>query len=305
MINSDMPDPIPPRSVKKNQHYVPRCWLARFAGRDGRVAAIQDGVLMPQVSVDDIMSGDWIYTVFDEWWRPSDRVEDALSGVERAAGVLFEALHASRDPPTDQQWVDLCTFLALTACRYPEVMRRGHLRSKEMAWQLADVDAQPDRDSFLASIKSRFGVELPPGIYEPLVNKGLSALLQEAGEIESLSPQDQRLPEQISLQAVNLVANAIVVQNLFLLDAPPGKSFVLSDRPLPTRDLSDGFSVALSRTLAFLALPSDGENLVVRRLTATPEMVDLANREQAQRARSIIIGSDPEILKALQPLASA
>jgi hypothetical protein len=103
------------------------------------VLAVKDGFLMPQVSVNDIMSGDWIYTVFDEWWRPSDRTEDALSKVESNAGLLFEALHTSAKPPTDQQWVDLCIFLALIAYRHPEVMRRGHLRSKEMAWAIADV----------------------------------------------------------------------------------------------------------------------------------------------------------------------
>ena len=299
-----MRDPIPPRSVKQNQHYVPRSWLSRFAGQNGRLLAIKNGVVMSQVSVDDIMSGDWIYTVFDEWRRPSDRIEDALSKVEGDAGLLFEALHASAKPPTDDQWVNLCTFLALTACRHPEVMRRGHLRSKEMAWAVANVDSHPDRESFLANIRSRFGVELPPNLYDGLINKGFSALLQEADEIEELSPQDPKLHEQLSLEAVELVANAIVVQNLFLLDAPPGTSFVLSDRPLPLHDLSRGFSVALSKTLAFLALPADGEKIVLGRRTATPEMVNRANREQAQRARSIIIGSDRHVLEALQPLAS-
>ena len=201
---SKMPDPIPPRSVKKNQHYVPRSWLSRFAGHDGRVLAVKDGFLMPQVSVNDIMSGDWIYTVFDEWWRPSDRTEDALSKVESNAGLLFEALHTSAKPPTDQQWVDLCIFLALTACRHPEVMRPGHLRSKEMAWAIADVASHQGQDAFLASVRGRFGVELPTNIYNGLINKGLSELLQEAGEIEKFLLQDPKLPEQISLEAVQV-----------------------------------------------------------------------------------------------------
>jgi hypothetical protein len=147
---------------------------------------------------------------------PSDRIEDGLSGVESAAGV-FEALHTSRDPPTEQQWVDLCTFLALTACRRPEVMQRGHLRAIDMAWQLADVDAQPDRDSLLGKHQESVRGRIASWYLRPTGHKGLAALVKEAEAIENLSPQDPKLPAQISLEAVTLVANAIVVQNLFLL----------------------------------------------------------------------------------------
>lgn len=123
---------IPPKSEKENQHFVPRNWLSRFAGAHGRVLCLSKGKIH-QVSVADIMSGNWIYTVFDEWWRPSDKLEDALANIEAKADKLFTMLHASRAVPTDGQWVELIQFLALTACRHPEIMKRGHERAKELA----------------------------------------------------------------------------------------------------------------------------------------------------------------------------
>lgn len=294
-----MPDPKPPRSVKENQHYVPRMWLSRFAGQDGRVSAIENGILKHQVSVADIMSGDWIYTVFDEWWRPSDSLEDALANVEAEANTLFDMLQTSPDLPTDEQWVALCKFLALTACRHPETMRRGHLRSKTMAWALADVRAYPDKESFLQDFKKRFGSDLPPAIYDAYMKESPEALLEQAEIVEHLSPQDPQLPEQLSVEAVTLVANTIVLQDLYLVDAPPGSDFVFSDHPLPLSELRRGFSVPLSRTLAFEAVPRANGPFVLRRITASPEMINRVNREQAIRARTTLIGPDKTLLETV------
>jgi hypothetical protein len=140
MVFCGMPDPIPPRSVKENQHFVPRSWISRFAGDNGRLFGLQNGAIKHQIKVADIMSQDWLYTVFDEWWRPSDCVEDALAKVEGDVGVLFDALHATASAPSTEQWVSLCRFMALTASRHPDTMRHGHERAKEMSWALADAD---------------------------------------------------------------------------------------------------------------------------------------------------------------------
>jgi len=294
-----MPEPMPPRSVKENQHFVPRSWISRFAGENGRLVGLQDGTIQHQVSVADIMSEHWLYTTFDEWWRPSDRIEDALAEVEGGAKDLFDALTASKLMPTDEQWVKLCRFLALTACRHPDTMRRGHQRAKEMAWALADADTHPDAASFFAHIRSRFGVDLPPDTYQRLLAQALPDLIAEAESIQNMTPWDPRLPEQISLEAVDLVAKRIITCNMILLDAPPGTNYVLSDRPMPAKDALIGFTVPLSRSLAFLALPTGGhEDVALVRQEATPEQVGWVNEEQKRRSRSIIVGPNKETLSA-------
>jgi hypothetical protein len=134
-----MTDIIQPRSVKRNQHYVPRFWLARFAGVNGRLVGLKDGILQHQVGLDDIMSDDWIYTVFDSLWQSSDEIEDDLSVIEGEADQLFTNLHSGRDSPSNAQWEHLCSFLALTACRHVDTMTDGHDRAKEMGLLIADA----------------------------------------------------------------------------------------------------------------------------------------------------------------------
>jgi hypothetical protein len=125
MLNRGVPDVMPPRSVKKNQYYVPRFWLARFAGPTGRLVGLKDGVFQHQVGLNNIMSDDWIYTVFDSWWRPSDEIEDDLGVIDGDADRLFMNLHADRNNPSNAQWQHLCTFLALTACRHVDAATSG------------------------------------------------------------------------------------------------------------------------------------------------------------------------------------
>jgi len=293
------PSTTPPKSEKRNQHFVPRNWLSRFAGVNGRVLC-KRGREISQISVDDIMSGDWIYTVFDEWWRPSDRLEDALANVEGDAGKLFTDLHSSSGIPTDGQWTELTLFLALTACRHPEIMARGHDRSKEMAWAIADVASYENEQAFCEDMMKRFKAEFQPGFYQVLLAKGAEALLVEAQEVENLSPQDPNLPEQLSIEAVFPVSDSITRMSMHLLDAPPNSAFVLGDHPLPTRSTILGFDVPLSKSLAFQCWPSGtGKKPVRERRQATLQEVQDINRRQATRAKAVVIGPDKKTLEAL------
>jgi hypothetical protein len=302
------PSTTSPKSEKENQHFVPRNWLSRFAGRDGRVLALclENGNIN-QVSVADIMSGSWIYTVFDEWWRPSDVLEDRLAKIEGDAHKLFEMLHTSKASPTNAQWIELITFLALTACRHPDIMRRGHERSKEMAWAIANIESYANYEEFRNDMKKRFATDFPRLLYDLLLAKGLEVLLAEGQQVEDLSPQDHRLPEQLSLSAVCLVANVIATMNLRLLDAPPGSSFVLGDRPLPLRDLALGFDVPLSKSLAFQAWPPRAKDapVIAERRDASINEIDEINRRQVRRAKRVVIGPDHETLKSLKPREDA
>jgi len=288
-------DPTPPVSEKQNQHYVPRFWLKGFAGPGGRLLALEEGTI-GQVGPGNIMTEDWTYTIFDGWWRPSDALENALGQLEGAADQLFKDLRDNAAPPSAQGWDFLILFLALTACRHPDVMDRGHERSKELGWLFADVHAYPDLASFNAVFKARYGGELSQELFDILRSKSPEELVAEGDEVESLSPQDPRLPEQFSVLAYDRVAAKISEMRLSLLDAPPGSHFVLGDRAVPLHSVSAGFDVPLSKTLAFQATPHGGGLPRTRRSATVVEVEEISQRQFA-RSTGIIIGPDYATIK--------
>jgi hypothetical protein len=296
-----MPDLIPPRSVKKNQHYVPRFWLARFAGPNGRLVGLKDGILQHQLGLDNIMSDDWIYTVFDSWWRPSDEIEDDLGVIDGDADLLFTNLHAGRSNPSNEQWKHLCIFLALSACRHVDTMMPGHDYAKEMGLVIADASSYGSEAAFLAEVKLRFGCDLPLGLLAALKTKGEARLMEEAEELLDLLPYDPRLPAQLSLTATERVTTTIIVQDLLLLDAPSGSAYVLGDHPVPVRRLGCGFDVPLSSSLAFQATPVASISVAgSARRYATPAEVDEINRHQVARAKSVVVGPSRALLERFQ-----
>jgi hypothetical protein len=293
------PSPSPPRFEKTNHHYIPQFWLRGFAAANGQLWLRKDGKVTP-TAASNVMSEDWLYTDFDELWRPGDGVEDALSRIESNFAPLYTSLRTRSYIPTDEEWGQLCCWLAITACRHPIVMRRGHARAKEIAYEIADASSSPTEATFLSKIRELFGVQLPGNLHAPLVAKGDESLLAEAMEIEGLSPQDPKLPMQLALAAVDDVAFAIAAMDLLLLDAPPGQTFVLGDAPVPLSRLSAGFATPLSADVALGAWPSTQGGQVIRdRVQADATLVEQINRYQADRANAAVVGPDPGVLKAL------
>ena len=289
---------LPPKSEKKKQHFVPRSWLRRFADVNGHVHGYDGGQIRP-VAVADIMTGDWIYTVFDEWWRPSDRLEDALAVVEGQGSSLFTQLHESTNEPTPEQWSTLLEFMALTVCRHPDAMARAHKLGKDYALALSTVSEFSNYDEFANNLKLEFGECPTESEFELLKCAVPGALFDTAVQIDGMQPQDPALPEQSSLEAVGLVHKALQNMNIELIDVPSGESFFLSDRPLPTRFLANGFSVPLSSSLALVAIPRHTtETINVRRRGNSTE-VDTINADQHSRRHKVIIGADGKKLERL------
>ena len=73
-------------AVKRNQHYVPKSWIKRFADDKDRLHA-WDGQKVRLVSAKKIMTEDWLYTIFDNTWKPSDALEEELSKEEGKAAA--------------------------------------------------------------------------------------------------------------------------------------------------------------------------------------------------------------------------
>lgn len=73
---------------KKNHHYVPQYWQRGFKGTSGSMFGKFSSTIR-LVSSRTIMQQDWLYTVFDEQWNPSDILEDTLSVMESKDAQLI------------------------------------------------------------------------------------------------------------------------------------------------------------------------------------------------------------------------
>jgi hypothetical protein len=284
------PGTPPPKSDKQNQHFIPRWWLKAFADAGGSIWARQDGRVRI-AAAGDIMSEDWIYTLFDAWWRPSDVIEDNLSKIEGMASRLFRDIEAN-GPTGQDDWSALLWFIALTACRHPRAMDRGGELSRELSLFLQDVRQFSDAASFDVAYQAKFGG--PP---EALMYPILSQLPQQAIEgtilyILDLQPYDPQLPQTDALLATDDVAEAIEQMDCRLLEAPAGAFFVLGDRPLPATNMSHGFTIPLSKSLALEARPRAGQTVLRSSGVATATEVADSNTWQATHADKVVIGPD-------------
>lgn len=292
-----MPDPQPPKFQKRNHHFVTESWQKLFRGPENHLAAMERGEIKPQVSPGKLMSDEWIYTTYDEWFRPSDALEDIMSQLEGAAVDLIRRLSDGSCVPNSDDWHLLCDFLALTVCRNSDVMARGWRLAKQWGWDVLDQACFTTEKSW-EFFQLVYGVTPTAEDVASLAATDLDALLNQAGALEAMQPQDPQLPEQLAVLGTLPLARMIWKQGLFLLDAPSGMSFVLSDRPVPLKDLARGFSTPLSRSVAFVADPSyPGERT---RMPAPADIVHRINAEQARRAKDVVIGPDRATLEAIK-----
>lgn len=141
---------------KKIHHYVPQYWQRGFRGIGGHLYGRCGGEIKA-VSTKTIMQSEWLYTLFDDKWNPSDALEDAIAAVEAQEAKLFHRLHMPGYTTSASDREALCGALALQAARHPDVLGRGARRSRELGILLANVHSQ-SLDEFQRNIAA-FGVE--------------------------------------------------------------------------------------------------------------------------------------------------
>ncbi|ROU07885.1 DUF4238 domain-containing protein [Lysobacter enzymogenes] len=286
---------------KRNHHYVPQYWQRGFRGSNGHLYGRFGSDIRP-VSPRTIMQSDWLYTVFDDQWNPSDALEDALSAVEAKDAKLFQRLHIPGYVTKPEDRDQLCAVLALQACRHPDVLGRGHRRSQELGKFLADAHSMT-YDTFKNAIAA-FGVAAGDAYdcYVVLRARTPQQLQVELADLLSLSPQSPQLPVQDALRAMEAITAGLKPLDLTLLDAPPGYAFVLGDTPLPQADLHLGFSVPLSKSLAVLAGPASISPATLgalpRRFARAAE-VDSINRTQRDNAFEVVVGPSASLLATI------
>ncbi len=299
-IMTSHPGTPPPKSEKQNQHFIPRWWLKAFADACGNIWALQ-GDVVRVAAAGDIMCADWIYTLFDPWWRPSDVVEDELSKIEGNASRLFRDIEAS-GPAGDEDWSALLWFIALTACRHPSAMNRGIELSKELGLFLHDVRKHTDAQSFASAFATHFGSQPPSDMYPILSQLPPEMIEGTLLHLLDLHPYDPSLPQTDVLLATDEVADVIAHMDCRLLKAPAGANFVLGDQPFPAKNLSNGFTIPLSKTLALEAKPCTSATVLRSSAVATPSEVTASNERQASMANKMVIGPDRAALKLLCPV---
>jgi hypothetical protein len=285
--------------LKKNHHYVPQFWLKAFADSNGNIYA-WDGRSVGVRSSKRLMKEDWLYTLFDNAWIPTDALEDELSIMEANAAALFSKIAGSSHQFTEQDRQELLSFLALQACRHPDVMNRGYRRTRDLGRLFASVHTFENQLSFAAKA-AQFGLTTSISIayYQSLISISQLQLDKELQECIGLSPQDARLPQQDALQAKSIIASQIDAMSLTVLDAPAGKQFILGDTPLPQADLLAGFSVPLSKNIAVRAQPALKRQIRIERQMATLQDVSEINQVQWDNSLHFVIGPEPSILRAL------
>lgn len=283
---------------KKNHHYVPQYWQRGFKGTSGHLYG-KFGSNIKVVSPRTIMQKDWLYTVFDDQWNPSDALEDALSVVEAEDAKLFQRLHTPGYITTVNDRDQLCAALALQASRHPDVLARGQRRGKELGTLLADAHSMT-LDDFKSRIAS-FGVNQTDAhdCYVALRARTKEQLADELAELMALSPQSSELPAQDAIRAAPQITDAIKRLELCLLDAPPTEAFVLGDTPIPQSDLGLGFCVPLSKSLAVCATQSMTAQTTLNRRLANATEVSAINRVQNNNALEVVVGPSAELLANL------
>lgn len=288
-----------PKFCKDNQHFVPRFWIKRFAGSSGRILGRRRGEVRAfQVAAAGIMTGDWTYTVFDAWWRPSDALEDALSSFEGEAAkamIAVDEAHANLDVTTKEK---LCEVIAVSGCRLPWVMRRGHERMKKLATALSQIDEYDNDRQFLDDLNNRFGVELSDEDCEALRARPEDALKATARALNEISPQNRVFAEQEVLKGAQPIAVIMRAMDLTLLDTP-AESLVLGDTPLPDSALAGGFLLPLSSKLLLCAQPAAGPTATFVRRAATPAEMEASNRFQFDSLLDIVVGPNAALLESL------
>ncbi len=284
--------------LKRNHHYVPRFWQRGFRDSSNFLYGRIDGNVQ-RVYPARIMQEDYLYTVFDDRWVASDAVEDALAKTESSIANLFRRLGNASSSVTSSDRTELCSALALQACRHPDILERGYRLARELGTLLAEAHNYSQEDFVAEMAKFGLGPTESSETYRAAIVTPIEKLTEELSELRTLPTFDPRLPSQDALLAQPLISAQIEGMEIAILDAPSGSTYVLGDTPMPQHDLINGFTVPISSSMAISAKAGTTQQGTTSRRFATVSEVSSINQEQWARTLHVIIGPDPKTLTAL------
>lgn len=280
---------------------MPQGWQRRFRGTNASGNAdpgpyyknIITNERLGPIGPGNRMSEEYANIVFDEFYRPSDSIEDRLSVDEtRGINALNNVMVASRISPADK--VDLAYFLALQACRYPHLYTSRLDLGKYLAIELGDVAKYADVSVLNCHLRmSRMlpGATLTPAEFAALLK---ASDMQRGRELESIllahGYEAHFNIELVLAGALSLAEHLLGLGWDLMVTTGPG--FILSDRPVPARNMGYDFSVGLSATMGLRlskpTQPIDDRDIVARQVAQTE--VDAVNGEVRGRAKAWICG---------------
>jgi hypothetical protein len=289
----------PPQLEKRRHHFVPQFWLKRFRDSNNQLW-MWNGNVVRQAASGNIMQLEWLNTVFDDQWRPSDWLENQLSELEAMAAKVYLELDYAQGADLQQLRPWLPEVLALQACRHPDILFSGHRKAGRLAHLIAEAPLHQTEADFVSAAQ-HLGVQAVDAqeLYRIASKVDPDEAEAAAAYVGSLSPQDPQLPMTDALRALNPIAKELARMSYEVLDAPAGLTFVLSDTPLAQSQLTAGFVVPLSKAMAVRAFPS-GTPTIGRR-QASPLEVAESNTNQWEMAMDIVVGPDTAVLQALGP----
>lgn len=284
------------RFEKKNHHYIPQFWLRGFRDSSGRIY-VKNGEKVTQASTKGVMSEDYLYTIFNRDWVPSDAIEDALMEEEKIASPVFKQFIDSKVRINESDFIIMSNFLSLAVVRTPDAMDFNWERRGEMLESFEYIDEYHGYKDFNLFLKNKFGVSILEEEYSYYKNLSKEDLLAEIQSVQNLSPQNPYAPKLLALDGKMLVAQFLSTFQMTTLHTKTAYGLVLGDHPLPD-NIAGGFVVPISSNTAILATPSASSSKRVKRKWIEETDVKKINLEQLARS-GIVIGSSKKQLYKL------
>lgn len=287
--------PPAPKFCKRVHHVVPASWQRRFAF-PGDVGPFYKNVLSGSVSGPEgpgnKMSEEYANIVFDSYYRPSDKLEDSLGLIETKAMPLFDRMIAT-SVLTSSDRIDLAYFLAVQACRYPEQFARRLDLGRFLAIALKDASTMSgaaEMNAYLQEGSFLPGANLSDADLQRLKEAPTHALAAELDAILTAHGYEEFFNPELIVAGARPIAEVLLAFQWDLVKTKD-PSFILSDRPMPTK-LGDGFSLGLSSNFGVFVRQPVGpvhEGTISSR-PATEAETRAINSEARGRAREWICG---------------
>jgi hypothetical protein len=235
------------------------------------------------------MSDDYLYTVFDEKWIPSDDIENSLMRKETFYANAIRSIIFDCDLG-EKNKISILRFVSLQACRHPDVMNRMLRRARDLGVFISKFNDLSNSD--FKNGLSKFGIFNGDAdiIISELKNISSEQLIAECQNLHELSPQSHELPIQDAILAEDKIFSLLSGMEVRLLSAPVDNYFILGDTPLEQSNLSAGFYLPLSKKYAIAAAQSCCASPVIIPDICTLNVLDAINKQQFDNALQHVVG---------------
>ncbi|MBB2168158.1 DUF4238 domain-containing protein [Gluconacetobacter aggeris] len=285
-----------PKFEKKHHHIVPVLWQKRFKAPSDPgpyYLNVGTGQKLPPQGPGDKMSEEYANIVFDEFFRPSDALEDHLGTLETKMVTGLDRCIQKGELDSVAR-VDVAMLMAVQVCRYPENFGTLLDLGKYLAIALTDYKNCPDAVTLNRALQAKgllSGARITQQEFVRLQQaQGSELLASELEFILAAHGYEFYFNPKLVIAAATQVANHLLGLEWTLLHSST-PSFILSDRPVPST-IGYGFSIGLSASYALkLDKPTTSvTNDTIHSQNATPQEISQINLEVKSRAKELICG---------------